>query len=238
MNLQTQYRNKFLNALPEESREALVEHLEPINLQARDIAYEPSRPVDFAYFPESSVISIVASMEDNNLLELATVGIEGMVGLPILFENSSRLTRAFCQIPGSAHRVPTKIIRELLHHDSELKRLMLKYAQILFDIVSRNSACSHLHTIEKRCARWMLLLADRLGNESDTFPLTQEFLAEMLGVQRTGVNMAAGNLQKAELITYVRGKVTILNREGLESVSCECYNVIKSTAMSLENGHH
>lgn len=210
--------------------------MELIDIAVRTPIYGANEPLEYAYFPESGVISIVIPMQNGSDVEVATIGNEGLVGLPLVFQASMSTTKAFCQVPGQAWRIKAKDFTDYLAQNPNFNRCTLRYAQSVFDWIAQTSACNNLHSIEARCARWLLTLHDRTTNYNDTFPLTQEFLAQMLGVQRSSVNLAAGILQKANLITYVRGKITILNRKGLEDLSCECYGAIKRAAIALASG--
>jgi CRP-like cAMP-binding protein len=229
----TQPRNRLLSKLPTEDLRTLMSRMELVELDIRDPAYEANEHIEFCFFPESGVISIVAPLNDGWEVEVATVGNEGMVGVPLVLHARSTPTKAYCQIPGWAWRIAADDFRNFLSSNTHFSVVMHRYAQMLFDSVAQTSACNRLHTIEQRCARWLLLLHDRAEN-SDAFLLTQEFLAQMLGVRRTGVNLAAGALQKANLITYRRGKITILNRAGLEAISCECYCIVHRAFQALE----
>lgn len=179
------------------------------------------KPITFIDFPESGVVSLLQPMQDGSLVEIANIGNEGMVGVSLALGVARTGEIAFCQVEGTSWRIGADNFLVLTKQHSELHALCQRYAVTLFDQVARNTGCNRTHSIEERCARWLLLTQDRC--HSNQFVLTQEFLSLMLGVSRSGVNLAAGILAKAQLISYVRGKVTILDREGLESVSCECY---------------
>ncbi len=232
----SQPANRILRRLETSEQQSLLSCMELVEIAIRSSIYEVNQPLKYAYFPESGVISIVTPMQNGSEVEVATIGNEGFVGLPLLFQAGASTTRAFCQVPGKAWRISAKDFYHHLESSTNLNRITLRYAQSVFDWISQTSACNSLHTIEERCARWLLTLHDRTTNYHDTFPLTQEFLAQMLGVQRSSVNLTAASLQKANLITYVRGKVTILDRKGLEAVSCECYQVIRRATIILAAG--
>ena len=158
-------------------------------------------------------------------MEMATIGREGMVGLPIFLEADTMPSRAFGQVPGGALRITAAAFTEEIKRNGPLVRVLNRYTLALFNQVAQTTACNRVHLLEQRCARWLLQTHDRVA--SDQFLLTQEFLAQMLGVRRSGVSAAAGLLQKAGLIRYARGRITVLDRPGLESAACECYGVIK-----------
>jgi CRP-like cAMP-binding protein len=166
----------------------------------------------------------MVSFVDDAVIEVATVGLEGFVGIPIVLGEMSTSGRVFCQIPGSGYNIPGKVFEALLPQCPELHRLCLRYTSCVFDQAGQNSACNRVHTIEERCAKWLLLSHNRC--QSDKFDLTQKFLAQMLGVRRQSVNLAAGALQHSGLIRYSRGHIEVLDRKGLEEVTCECYSVI------------
>ena len=185
----------------------------------------PNEPIEYVYFPNSGIISLVNLTEDGGTVEAATVGNEGMVGLPLLLGTDRMIGQAITQIVGDALRMKADVFKQEVTPASPLYSLLLRYTQALMNLISQSVACNRLHSVEDRCCRWLLLCQDRV--ESDEFPLTQEFLAQMLGVRRASVSVVAATLQKAGLIRYRRGKITILDRLGLEAASCECYQIVK-----------
>jgi len=218
--------NRFLAALPGEVYEALRPNLEVVTMDHKNVVYEPDGPIAHVYFPIGCIVSLVAIMDDRSMYELATVGKEGMVGLPLLLETETAPFRAFTQVPGQAIRLDADVFVDALGRSPALVRLLHRYVQVLFNQVAWSSACNRAHSTEQRCARWLLMTHDRVA--SDRYLLTQEFLWQMLGVPRPRVNRAAGALQKAGLIRYVRGRITVLDRAGLEAASCECYRFIRA----------
>jgi CRP-like cAMP-binding protein len=214
--------NLLLDALPAVDLASIMSRLEPLSLPIQMSIYEPNARIEYVYFLTDGVISMVSSME-RGTVEVGTVGREGMAGLPILLHADSMPTRAFVQVPGAGFRMRSTDLRVAMHESAPLERLLYRYAQALFDQVAQSAACNRLHTIEERCARWILMTHDRV--ESDALPLKQQFLAEMLGVHRPAVTLAASALQRAGLIKYSRGKITVLDREGLEGVCCPCYAI-------------
>jgi len=217
--------NQILDGLPADEFEPLMQILEPAELSLKDDVYARGEPIAFVYFPVDCVISLVAEMEDGRTVEVATVGREGMAGLPVFLQAAYTSAHdSFCQIAGTALRMSAEAFTTRANNGGALQALLQRYTQALFSQVAQSSACNRLHSIEQRCARWLLLTRDRVGK--DRFPLTQEFLAQMLGVQRSSVNGVASTLQKAGVIRYTRGVITILDGAALERVSCECYRVI------------
>ena len=217
--------NRLLGLLPPKDYRRLHRHLERIPLTYRQSLYRARRPIDFVYFIEAGVGSLVNTMADGNAAEVGTIGNEGMVGLPLLLGDSRAPTSVYVQVPGIGLRMTAAHFNRELTRSASMQAVMLRYAHALFNQVAQSAACNHFHSLEQRCCRWMLMTRDRMM--SDEFLLTQEFLAMMLGVQRTGVSAAAGMLQRAGLISYRRGTVTILDRRGLRRRACECYGVSK-----------
>jgi CRP-like cAMP-binding protein len=221
----TARRNRILKALSQDALTRLLPKLEKVSLSLRKLLYEVDEPIPYVYFPLSGVYSVVSSMEDGATVEVATIGNEGMVGLPVFLGTDSIPLKAFTQIPGEALRMNAQAFRETLKQgNSEISIWLHRYTQALFHQVAQHAACNRLHAVEERCARWLLMSHDRVGR--DQFPLTQEFLSQMLGIRRASVPVATGILQKAGLITYHRGVITILDREKLEEASCGCYAIV------------
>lgn len=218
-------RNNILRLLPPTEVEAVLERTESVTVQSKEILYERDQPIPFIYFPEDCVISLVTELQDGSQVEAMTVGNDGFTGLPVLHGLSSSMLRGIGQISGGARRVAAKDFRELSSQYQALHRLLHRYSQLTFETVSQSAACNRLHVIEQRCARWLCMSHDRVGR--DNFDLTQEFLAEMLGVRRPGVTVAMGVLAKSGLITHGRGNITVVDRPGLEKASCECYQTIR-----------
>ncbi|MEJ7812389.1 MAG: Crp/Fnr family transcriptional regulator [Gemmatimonadaceae bacterium] len=217
--------NRLLRALPTEEYERLAPSMETVPLPFKFTLYEAGAPIVHVYFPQAGMISMISEMKDGAAVEVGTVGNEGMAGLPIFLGAETMPTRAFTQIPGEATRISAAIFALAADEMPSLQRVMRRYTQALLNQIAQSAACNRMHTIEERCARWLLMSHDRTG--SDYIALTQEFLAEMLGVRRAGVTVAAGKLQKAGLIAYRRGTVSVLDREGLQAASCECYRIVR-----------
>lgn len=217
-------RNLLLNCLGADSLERLRPHFTVDTYQTRDVLYDPGDAMSSVYFPLDGVVSVTTRVSGSEG-EVATIGLEGLVGLPILLATNVAQMRAFMQIGGTLAVLPADELLSAAEEDVSLHRTCLRYAQALFAQVGQSVVCNQRHTLRQRCARWLLTTHDRV--EGDSFHLTHEFLAMMLGVRRAGVTVAAGALQRAGLIQYRRGTVRILDREGLERVSCECYERIR-----------
>lgn len=217
--------NRILDALPSGDFEALSRLLEHVDLGLRDYVYRRGEPIEFVHFPVNCVISLVTEMEDGRAVEIATVGCEGMVGIPVFLQAAyTSAHESFSQVPGTSWQMRAEAFTALANQGGVLQALLQRYTQALFSQISQSSACNRLHTVEQRCARWLLQTHDRVTG--DEFLLTQEFLAQMLGVQRSSVNGVANTLQDQGVIRYSRGRVTVVDRKGLEGVACECYRII------------
>jgi CRP-like cAMP-binding protein len=217
--------NRLLGLLPPKDYARLRPHLRRITLENRQSLYRAHQPIGFVYFIETGVGSLVNTMANGQASEVGTIGNEGVVGLPLVWGDDRAPTSVYIQVPGAGLRMKATLFKKELARSASMRTVMLHYAHAFFNQVAQSAACNQFHSIEQRCCRWMLMTHDRM--QSDKFLLTQEFLAMMLGVQRTGVTAAAGGLQRAGLIHYRRGNVTIIDRRGLVRRSCECYGVSK-----------
>lgn len=218
-------RNLLLRRLTSDSARSLQEQAELVPLTLRQTLYEPGGTVEHLYFPETGVCSLVTDLEDGETIETGTVGYEGVVGLPAILGVRRSAGRAFCQVPGQAWRVPERAIAAERDRGSQWFHTLLRYAYVVHAMTAQSAACNRLHHVDARMSRWLLMTHDRV--QSDEFPLTQEFLAQMLGVARPSVNVAAATLQRAGFISYSRGRVSVLDRSGLETAACECYGRIR-----------
>ena len=217
--------NELLSALPPVVAREVAGELERVDLDSRDPVYEPGRPMEHVFFPLDAVLSVVADLSEGVAVEVATVGREGMTGAPVLLRAGQSGHRSFTQVPGAALRLNTRRLLELIAANEAFSLLLHRYVHALMTQVAHSVACGRAHTIDQRSARWLLTTHDRVGR--DEFPLTQEFLARMLGVRRASVNTSAAMLQRAGFITYSRGRIRVLDRSGLEGASCDCYGFIR-----------
>jgi CRP-like cAMP-binding protein len=227
-------KNQLLAQLPREELEVISPDLEPVQLQFRQTLHEAFEPIKHIIFIERGVASMVNEAPNGDIVEFATVGREGIVGFPVLLGSHSVPSRAFMQIPGDGLRITTADFEHALPHVPRLHKLLLRSTMALLNQIAQSTSCNRLHEVQERCARWLLQTHDRVDGE--TFPLTQEFLSQMLGVHRPTVSVAAAMLQKAGLIEYARGQITVVNRSGLEAASCSCYRTIKDEYDRLLNG--
>ena len=193
-------------------------------MELRHSISEADQPSKYVYFPLSGVISVHTRMREGVAVEIATIGREGMTGLEIFLGGDHTPASVFCQVPGRAARIGADAFREVVRDSVPLTTLLLRYTLTRLTQLAQSAVCNRIHSIEERCARWLLMTHD--GVSGDRFELTQEFLAEMLGTRRAGVSIAAGVLQRAGFIRYSRGRVEVVDRAGLESAACECYGVI------------
>src|SRR6266852_3284428 len=217
--------NRLLACLPERDHRKLAPELELVSLKARHTAYEPGKAIEYVYFPLNSVISIVAGTRPGAEVEVATIGNEGMVGLPVFLGAGSTPGMAYAQVPGDSFRIKAEVFWEQARLSDPIVKIMRLYAHALIVQIMQRVACNQTHSAIKRCARCLLTTHDQVQNER--FPLTQEILAFMLGIRRTGVSAIASALKQRRIINYNRGVVEILNRQELESASCECYAAVK-----------
>jgi CRP-like cAMP-binding protein len=217
-------KNRLLELLPPGDHDRLMRDMQLLTLGIRTVLAETNQPLAFVHFPLTGIASIVVPDPSGAEVEIATIGNEGMVGASVFLGATSTPQRAFTQIPGDAYRMATPAFEAALRESAALQDVMRLYTQGLFNQISQSAACRHLHAIEQRLSRWLLMVHDRVG--SDVFSLTQEFLAQMLGVRRPSVTVVAGMLQKAGLISYHRGVITVLDRERLEESACPCYATV------------
>ena len=217
--------NHLLQSLPAAERDVLMAHMRPNHLTVKTVLFDPGQVITSVYFPIDGVVSLVTPLADGNIVEVATIGNEGMVGVPLV-AGGSLAVRAISQVGGRTLRMDAATFISELDHLEEFRKLIQRYVQALFGQISQAAACNRLHSNEERLSRWLLMSHDRVG--MDAFPITHEFLGQMLGSRRATVTLSAGLLQAAGLIRYHRGRVTIVDRVGLEGVACECYGIIKS----------
>jgi CRP-like cAMP-binding protein len=217
-------RNRILASLPPAEFARLAPHLERVELDVRQVVFDVDRPITHVYFPEAAVVSVLGVMADGTAVETATIGREGMAGLPVFLGTDQMSAQGFCQVPGPALRATSDAFRAVIGESPALTRSLHRYTQALFTLVAQNSACNRLHTMPERCARWLLHTHDRV--ERDEFPLTHQFLSQMLGVRRATVTEAMGELQERKTVDYHMGRVHVRDRGALERAACECYTII------------
>ncbi len=205
-------------------RERVLAIAKPVDLEIKTVLFEPGKPVSSVYFPLDGVISLVTPLEDGSIVEVATIGNEGVVGVPLI-DGGSLAVRAICQVRGAGLDVPAAAFLSEIGRNPSLREVVDRYVPALFGQIAQAAACNRLHTNEERLSRWLLMSHDRVG--ANEFSITHEFLGQMLGSRRATVTLSAGILQAAGLIKYHRGRLTIVDREGLEEVACECYAAIK-----------
>lgn len=223
--------NHLLRSLSRAEQKLLLNKMERIALTPRRVLYDPDKPIKHVFFPEDGVVSLVSNMKKERVLEIATIGKEGMVGLPVFLGAISSPLQAFAQVPGYALQMSTADFKREVTNGSGLHRVLERYTQALFTQLAQSVACNRVHSIEQRCARWLLLTADRV--KDSRFMLTQEFLAQMLGVRRASVNECLQVFQRKGMVEYKQGQMRIKNRRKLEAVSCECYFVVKKEYQKL-----
>jgi CRP-like cAMP-binding protein len=227
-------RNKLLAVLPESERSLIAEHATFVPLKRRDLLYETGQPAPYVYFLVQGIASILSVMTDGTGVETATVGREGMVGIGVFHGVFVTPEQALVQVPGAAYRIPSKTFREILPNLPTLDTLLHRFSVVMFTLAAQNSGCNRKHAVEARCARWLLMVADRV--DTDMLALTHDFVAQMLGVRRASVTEALGGLERRGLIETGRGRIRIVNRAGLETVACECYGIIRNTLQRLLQG--
>jgi CRP-like cAMP-binding protein len=228
---QARARNALLESLSRATAAKLEPHLHDVELPAHHVLNEPGDEVEFAFFPHTGMISLLAVTPDGSAIETATVGREGAVGLMTGLGLHVTLTRAVVQAPLIASRISAPHYRKLVQASDELRDLIVRYNEVLLAQVQMTAACNAVHSLEARLARWILQTDDRVDEAA--LPLTHELLAQMLGVRRSSVSEIAGKLQSASTITYSRGKVFIQDRPGLERIACECYQTIAERSASI-----
>ena len=218
-----QIKNRLLAGLPPEDLQQLIEDLQPVPLPKKQILYEVGAPLEHVYFIEEGIASVLTMMEDGASSEVGMIGPEGLIGVSALLGGKVSAQHVVVQLPGAAHHIPAKRCKAAFERNPTVRKVVLRFIEDLLNLSSQTAACNRLHSVEQRTARWLLMAADRTG--SPVLPLTQEFLAAMLGVRRSGVSEAAGELQRSGVIRYRRGEISIVDRAGLEATACECYDL-------------
>jgi CRP-like cAMP-binding protein len=215
----------LLAALPHSDFQRLAPHLEYRELKLGDVLYEPGVQMRYVYFPTTAIVSLLYVMTDGASAEIAIVGNEGILGISLFMGGETTPSRAVVQSAGFGFRMRAQLLKDEFGRFGPMMHVLLRYTQALITQMAQTAVCNRHHTIDQQLCRWLLLSLDRLA--SNQLTMTQELIANMLGVRREGVTEAAGKLQQAGLITYRRGRVTVLDREGVQRRSCECYAVVK-----------
>lgn len=218
-------QNHLLAALPPADFERLRPHLKLIAVQLGEALYEPGAGLRYLYFPTNSIVSLLYVMADGASAEIAVVGNEGVIGVSLFMGGETTPSRAVVQSAGHAYRLAGHVLKEEFTRGGAMQHLLLRYTQALLTQMAQTAVCNRHHSLDQQLCRWLLLSLDRLS--ANELVMTQELIANMLGVRREGVTEAAGNLQDAGLIQYSRGRITVLDRPGLEARTCECYAVVK-----------
>lgn len=217
--------NACLSGLAPDEATAVVNGSHLVYLRVDAQVYRPNEPISEVYFPLHCVLSVVTRMQDGNMIEVGTIGREGNSAIPLLLGATTTANECYCQVPGSAIRMSAQLFAQL-QTGASFNAVLDRFLQAYVNMLGQLAACNRLHTIYQRCARWLLMTHDRVGKPQ--FELTQEYLAMMLGTQRSGVTIAAATLQKAGFISYGRGVITVLDRDGLEQAACECNEVARN----------
>ena len=225
--------NRLLARLPRDEYELLLPHLRQVSLKLGEVIYESGGEQSYIYFPTTAIISLLYLMENGSSAEMGVAGNEGLVGVALFMGGKTVPNRAVVQSGGNALRMATNVLQDEFGRGGTFQRLLLMYTQALMTQMSQTAVCNRLHSVQQQLCRWLLLSHDRL--DTDELVMTQELIANMLGVRREGVTVAARQLQDQGLISYMRGHIRILNRAGLESTVCECYGVVKDEYDRLLN---
>jgi CRP-like cAMP-binding protein len=225
MSIPSPEHNNLLAAFPEEVRGRLFPYLESVNMPLGDVLYESGSQLHHVYFPTTSIVSLLYVMADGASAEIAVVGKEGILGIALFMGGETTPSRAIVQSAGHGFRLKAQLLKEEFNRAGPVMHLLLRYTQALITQMSQTAVCNRHHSVHQQLCRWLLLSLDRLPTNNLT--MTQELIANMLGVRREGVTEAAGKLQRAGLILYHRGHITVLDRPGLEAQACECYQVVK-----------
>jgi CRP-like cAMP-binding protein len=229
-------QNLLLAAAPIEVQERLIPHLEGIHVSLGDVMYESGDISQHVYFPTDSIVSLLYVMEDGSSAEISVVGNEGVIGISVFMGGESTPSRAIVQSAGHTYRLSAQRLKDEFNRDADMRLLMLRYTQALITQMAQTAVCNRHHSIDQQLCRWILLSLDRLP--SNRLSMTQELIANMLGVRREGVTHAAGKLQDQGVVEYHRGHITVLDRPKLEQLSCECYAVVKKETDRLTPAQH
>ena len=215
------YKNKLLNAFANENSSMPFNQMTAIELVQGDVLYQIGAPLDWIYFPTDGVASVLMMMSDGSSIEVGMIGFEGLVAAQALFAEDVSQQHIIVQLPGYAYKIRASVLRHAFENDPVVRKTILRFVDAFMNLTTQTAACNRLHSVEQRCARWLLMSSDR--TQLDVLPLTQEYLSTMIGVRRSGVTEVAGELQRAGLISYSPGKIKLIDREGLIRTACECY---------------
>ena len=218
--------NRLLAALPPDEYEQISPHLQTVLFSLGEVVYEFGGQLQYVYFPTTSIVSLLYTMENGASAEMGLTGNDGVVGIALFMGGGTMPNRAVVQSAGGALRMSAKVLQNQFALGGKFQHLLLRYTQALITQISQTAVCNRLHSVEQQLCRWLLLSHDRVPG--DDLVMTQELIADMLGVRREGVTVAAGRLQDAGAIRYVRGRITIVERQKLEDTVCECYGVVKT----------
>ena len=228
-------RNRLLNAIPVAEFLKVVPSLETVEMKKRDPVWQPDSHIPFVYFPETAMVSVISTMESGSTAEVGVIGCDGMTGIPVLLGARVSPCEAFVQVPGEVLRMPSQVFQRMVSRNRRAHGLLLRYAYVFLHQISRSAACNLFHTVRHRCAKWLLMTWDRVGDTE--FELSQEFLAEMLGSRRAGVADATLEFKKKGLIDHQYGRIRIRDAEGLKKFACECYLLIRRDTERVLNSN-
>jgi CRP-like cAMP-binding protein len=218
-------KNLLLAGFPTDDLAQLIQHLEPVTLPKRQVLYEVGESLEHIYFIDEGLASVLTMMEDGTSSEVSMVGPEGLIGVSALLGGKLSAQHVVMQLPGRGHQIAASRCKSVFDQSPRVRSVLLRFIEDLLNLSSQTAGCNRLHSVEHRSARWLLMASDRI--DSNVLLLTQEFLAAMLGVRRSGVSETASELQRSGLIRYRRGEITITDRAGLEEIACECYALDK-----------
>jgi CRP-like cAMP-binding protein len=219
------HRNHILASLPAPVLERIAPHLKLVPMELGKVLYESGDALRYVFFPTDCIVSLLYVLQDGSSAEISVVGNEGLIGIALFMGGETTPSRAIVQSAGEAYRLPGQMLKDEFHRDADTQLLLLRYTQALITQMAQTAVCNRHHSVDQQLCRWLLLSLDRLTTNQLT--MTQELIANMLGVRREGVTEAAGKLQKLEIIHYNRGKITVVDRPKLEALCCECYAVVK-----------
>jgi len=217
------YKNRILAALPQDDMQQFFADLFPIPLRQRDVLYETGARIEHVYFVEDGVSSVLTDMANGSTIEVGMIGSEGMIGVPAMLGAETSAQQVIVQVGGNALRMNVALCKAAFDQSAAVRRVVHRFTEAMLNLGAQTAACNRLHSVEQRCARWLLMCSDRI--QAETMPMTHDFLSSMLGARRAGVTEVAGELQRSGFIRYHRGELTIVDREGLEASACECYQL-------------